>query len=370
MKVGIITMHKVSNIGSVCQAYALQHKVQQLGFDAEIIDYDYPYPKKKQITWRSIINDIVVFSQNLVWGFPNKKRERRIGLYREKYLVSSPNSYDRESIKDNPPEYDIYCTGSDQVWNPRYIGDDTNFMLSFAPVGKPKISYAASFATNEIPNHLVELYSNSLKEYDSITVREQAGVDLVKQLTGKDAKIVCDPTLLLTRDEWDDFADLSELKIKEKYILVYILGYMYNPRPGIYSIIKKAQKVLGCKVYYLNGNKSEFLMPHSKIIKGVGPMEFVDLFRHASFVITDSFHGTAFSTIYNIPMISVVNTDQKDGRMSTLRNVVGGSRSIVPFNANLSFSKDSVLDFRADSQKITDLSKDSISVLKEMLENV
>ena len=363
-------MHKVSNIGSVVQAYALQHKIKQLGLDSEIIDYDYPYPKEKNISLYTILNNIVIFFQNFVWGFPNKKRERRMTLFREKYLICSNVSYDRESIKKKPPEYDIYCTGSDQVWNPYYIGDDTNFMLSFVPEDKPKISYAASFATNDMPDYLVELYSNCLKEYDSITVREQAGVDLVNRMVGKDAKVVCDPTLLLSREEWDEFAELSELHLKEDYILVYILGYMYNPRPNIYNIISVVQKALGCKVYYINGNKSEFFMPHSKIIKGVGPMEFVDLFKHASFVITDSFHGTAFSTIYNIPMMSVVNTDSKDGRMSTLRNSVGGSKSIVPYNGSIVVSKENLSDFQADPQKVANLSDSSILTLKEMLENV
>ena len=218
MKIGIMTMHRVQNMGSVLQAYALQYKIKQLGYESELIDYAFPPSKEKQFG----LKDMVSWGWDMVHGFPEKKRKKKIDEFRTRFLACSEKTYDRSLLLSEPPQYDLYCTGSDQVWNPFHVGEDTSFMLDFAPLDAPRISYASSFATKEVKEPFFSLYAKYLALYREITVREKTGVDIVKKMTDKDASVVCDPTLLLSTNEWDRLANYSTIKMPKNYILIYL----------------------------------------------------------------------------------------------------------------------------------------------------
>ena len=189
-------MHRVLNIGSVLQAYALQYSIQKKGHEAELIDYIFPPPKKKAI--RQLLMLFIMTIVDFLQGGVERKRRRKIKHFSTEKIRCSPCEYDNEKIHTTPPIYDIYCTGSDQVWNPTHVGNDTSFLLSFVSCGVKKIAYAASFANNTIPESLNEIYARYISQYSHITVREASGIDLVKQLVGRDASLVADPTILLT----------------------------------------------------------------------------------------------------------------------------------------------------------------------------
>lgn len=362
MKIGIITMHRVKNCGSNLQAYALQHKLQQMGHDAELIDYYYQPPSSKTFS----IQNIISFILDAITGFPKRRQRSRFKKFQEKYYHTS-KFYDKDSIKENPPVYDLYMSGSDQVWNPRYIKDDTNFMLSFADASCRKVSYASSFACAEIPEEYAKKYADALNQYDKISVREQAGIDIVKKLTGKDAQLACDPVLLLGQSEWSELA--GEVRpYKEPYILVYTLAYMFNPRPGIYNIIDTVQKKLGYKVIYLNGTKEEKFKPNSKVVKDFGPIEFLQWIKNAEFVITDSFHCTAFSVIFSRPLMGVVKSiDTKDGRLTTLLKKVGAERSIVIFTYPASLDGETIEMYQPSLDMLDMFRKQSTKTLNYLL---
>ena len=153
MRIGIMTMHRVQNVGSVLQAYALQHKMEQLGYEAEQIDYIFPPQRDNN---NSLI-DIVSWGWNALHGFPIKREKQKLELFRSRFLRCSEHTYySREELHSNPPKYDIYCTGSDQVWNPRHVGEDTSFMLDFAPIDSPRIAYASSFASKTIEDKKIK----------------------------------------------------------------------------------------------------------------------------------------------------------------------------------------------------------------------
>lgn len=366
MRIGIITMHHVNNLGSVLQAYALQHKIECLGHNVQIIDYIPTLKNKKNKD--TIIQKIAKFLFNFYLGFPKQKFEYRLKLFKQNYYKCSSKQYIRESLKDDFPDYDIYCTGSDQVWNPRYIGDDLSYMLDFVPDNKTRISYAASFATDIIPSELSELYANALAKYQHITVREKNGIDMVKSLCGKTSKIVCDPTLLLSSEEWSKIGNNSKINIKEKYILVYLLGYMFDPRPYFYSIVQHIQRKLGFNVYYINGWIHDMKQPHSKVLFGVGPAEFIHLFENASFVITDSFHGTAFATIFKRPMFGIVKeSNSGDGRLTTLLRKVGNEEAIIQYNKEYTFDENNISKYQADEILLNSFRNESINVLSKLL---
>ena len=357
-------MHRVQNIGSVLQAYALQYKIRQLGFDSEFIDYVFPPNKKTQFNLKSIAS----WCFDAFQGFPDKRRLSKIETFRRDFLCCSNTSYNRESLLANPPRYDLYCTGSDQVWNPFHVGDDTSFMMDFAPTDAPRFAYASSFASKGIKEPYFSLYSKYLSRYIGITVRENSGAQIVKSMTGKDASVVCDPTLLLKDSEWNYIAEQSSVTIKGGYILIYLLSYMFNPRPYFYDIVETVRQKLSLPVYHYNPYTADSFKKHIKSLKGMGPYDFVRLFRDASFIITDSFHGAVFATIFNRPLIGVVKDEHDgDGRISTLRSQVDARNSIVCYNKPFSFEKRNMDDFKCNIEKVDSLRQFGTEKLRDMI---
>lgn len=369
MKIGIITMHKVLNYGSALQAYATQYVIESFGYKCELIDYQYGNKKEKK---RSLKNRIIGFLINILLGSSYSKKRKKFQQFYDDYFKLSNNRYEtKESIENNPPSYDIYCTGSDQVWNPRFVGDDSTFMLGFVKNNAPKISYASSFATKTIPSELKELYGKYLSEYSHISVREHSNVSIIKELTGKDSSVVCDPTILLSDKDWNYVLNLKRKTQKKKYILVYILSYMYNPYPDIYKIINHVKKTLGYQVIYLGGRIMDSFHINDKCIRSAGPTDFVELFKNASFVITDSFHGSAFASIYGVPMLGVIKSmDSADGRIPTLLKEVDAEKSIISYNKKINYSKDELLSCKCNQEKLKDYRNNSKNILYRIIKSI
>ena len=335
-KVGIITMHKVPNFGSALQAYALQQKVDSLGYDAEIVDYYYPneYHCEKQglayFPQRSLIRLLLlnVVGQILLFLRIDKFRKRSIEsierfrlqknyrrFYR-KYFKLSCFYGSMDAIKNNPPDYDVYMTGSDQVWNSRFIGDDSAFFLGFAGTGKPKVSYAASISNRGIDKEYEKKYQQYLKEYKSISVREASTAKIVSDLTSRDVSVVCDPSLLLDKDEWLKICPKKTL-VEGEFLLLYVQSYSFDPYPNIVSFTQRMAERLGLKVVVLMGLKEGYAVDGASVFETAGPFEFLQLFRDARFVITTSFHGTAFALNFGKDFYSVVKKiDGEDCRIA------------------------------------------------------
>ena len=363
MRIGIITMHKVLNCGSALQAYALQRKLQQMGYDSEIIDYKYEDKGGR----KSLKASITAFIRNALFGFPESRMKRKFKAF-HKHNLSLTKSYDRESIVKDPPLFDLYIAGSDQVWNPRFIGDDVNFLLAFAPDGARRISYASSIAAGSLDEGSKEIFSRQLSRFSAISVRERSGVEIIKELTGKDARVCCDPTLLLGREDWDTLAASSKYRTGEKYILVYALSYMFDPFPQIYGIVDKVQKTLGLKVIFLQGRAKDVFRPGSKLIKSAGPEDFAFLFKHAEFVITTSFHGAAFALIYDKPLIGVVDSGSTaDSRIRSLLEEVSAEDSVYDYRDTPELDRAGLLALKGKKEALDKLIRDSARYLEENL---
>ena len=329
-------MHKVPNFGSALQAYALQQKVDSLGYDAEIVDYYYPneYHCEKQglayFPQRSLIRLLLlnVVGQILLFLRIDKFRKRSIEsierfrlqknyrrFYR-KYFKLSCFYGSMDAIKNNPPDYDVYMTGSDQVWNSRFIGDDSAFFLGFAGTGKTKVSYAASISNRGIDKEYEKKYQQYLKEYKSISVREASTAKIVSDLTSRDVSVVCDPSLLLDKDEWLKICPKKTL-VEGEFLLLYVQSYSFDPYPNIVSFTQRMAERLGLKVVVLMGLKEGYAVDGASVFETAGPFEFLQLFRDARFVITTSFHGTAFALNFGKDFYSVVKKiDGEDCRIA------------------------------------------------------
>ena len=192
-------MHRVPNFGSALQAYALQKKLFQHGYDNRIIDYLYTYDDYNPTWWRRIF-DKTKYHLKVLLRHPIFLTH--FHKFRRRYLKTTWQEYTKQDLMNKKvPSFDVYMTGSDQVWNCRFTNGDTNFLLKFAPENAHRLSYGASFASPGVPKQFESIFKEELSKYDSILVRECSGINIVKELTGKKAEVVCDPTLWLTAQD-------------------------------------------------------------------------------------------------------------------------------------------------------------------------
>lgn len=320
-KVGILTFLNRPNHGAVLQAYALQKKVRDLGYDCDILDllaFDHPsaampelykaLPSAKNArSIRNRINHKMVEILNSIGEVLNSKNVRikkeRFEKFKQAYIAVSGQKY--ASVDDfyrNKMPYDIFITGSDQVWNPQaWRSSPEPYFLTFASKDTKKISYAPSFGVSDIPDEMKNNYKKWLANIDYLSVREEQGAEIIRQISGRSAEVVLDPTLLFDSEEWNKVS--VDPQFKKPYILLYVL--IHSP------FITKLAYYLSRKTGYsiisiVRGNMREGLECKVKHLFDVGPSEFLGLFKNASFVLTSSFHGTAFSINYNKPFYSVL----------------------------------------------------------------
>lgn len=344
MKIGVITIEQVGNYGAELQCYATQKVLQNIGCDAEIIDYcyykDYRYKDSKmsepfvpmtfkerifyvlkyRIVNRFVDKVLLLFNSNIA------RRNSRFAAFHAENTKMSRRYMSMPELYEASMDYDIFVTGSDQVWNPGAQSSIEPYFLTFAPDSARKISFAASFGVSEIEPNLRERYKEYLSRYDFISVREKNACDIVKQLVGKDAEFVLDPTLLLTKGEWMKVAKQYD-NIPERYVLVYTLF----ESPAIFNLAKKVAKEKGISV--LRITKRAYFVSRIEGISNIsdaGPAEFISLIAGADYIVTDSLHGTAFSINFGIPFLTIVSSkNNNNSRMESLLKVVGLSGRMV-----------------------------------------
>ena len=331
LNVGVLTMHRVINFGSVLQAYATQVAIERLGHNCTLIDYIYP----NSLHIKSKVNIFRIYTSfvNLLHGFPNRKQKQGINTFIKTNIKLTSSNYDYDGLKQQPPLFDKYVVGSDQTWNTTCTRGDDSFLLNFTD-SPEKIAYASCAARAHIEPCYEPLFRECLNKFKSISVRDNSTKALVKSLTGQEVPIVLDPTLLLHSSEWNNIAKQSDLRenVKGKYILVYILSYAYDPYPYINSVISQVVKEIGLPLVVIR-----YSMRYSLNVKvahnyyeGISPEDFVWLFANASFVITTSFHGTAFAINYNKPFYTIYNPLIQDDRIYSLLKMLGCESSGIP----------------------------------------
>lgn len=378
-KIGIITIVKVNNYGAELQAYALQKKLNLLGYDAEIIDYlfyknkahikekisrpFYPYPIKKKI--KEFLEPWYHKIRCLPYWRNKRKREKAFDLFHKKHTRFSSICYRSYSqLYQNPPIYDVYCVGSDQVWNPGCYTNLNPYFVSFAPRGKKRISYASSFGVKVLPQHAQEKYKDLLLQMDAISVREDAGVDIVNEISGRDAVKVADPTLLLTTDDWLEIANYDKV-LTDKYILLYVLKDSdYIKQKALEIGREQGLKVVRiCKEAYKQDKKTDGIID----ILDAAPDDFLGLFSKAEIVLTNSFHGTVFSIMFRKEFYTILNAENNNNtRQINLLETVGFEDRIVYEG---SFVKRNKIDYIDCHNRMNLLIKKSEDYLINAIEN-
>lgn len=327
MRIRTITCHDVYNYGASLQAYGLMKWLINEGHDAAIIDYkpdymcdDYnfwilpQYVREKKNVSKSFILRFIYCVYLAPKRFATWRRIKPFKSFREKYLICTRTYKSIKDLNQDPPKADIYIAGSDQIWNVNLTcGNDPAFYLNFGNKTTRKISYAASFALSQIPNEKHKQLKDYLSKLDCIAVREKTGISILNSL-GFSGTVVLDPVFLLSRQDWDIVAETS-IK-QEDYILVYDL---YRSETEIKELALSLARKYNYKIVTINGKLPVIFGDY--VVQDAGPCEFVSYIKNAKYVITDSFHATAFSVIYNIPF-SVFNHKENKSRIVDLLNCV------------------------------------------------
>lgn len=305
MKIDVITMQGVYNYGSVLQTYATKIYLEKKGYDVEFIDY-YPGRMKNYGSISQLFRDANTFHHSAVksaiiscvkyCSIPTLKRA--FTPFAAKHFLKTEKFESNEEIKKNPPKADVYCTGSDQVWND-YLesGFDSTYFLDFAPSGAKKIAFSASFGRDDIKPEELQPIQKYLNEYDAISVREESGLKTLADTPVDLKECVLDPSFMMTGEEWKELApDIPE----RDYILVYKLHEDSIASEAALEIGKHEGKpVIRISLDYMKRIKG------GKTVVAPEVTKFISYIANADLVVTDSFHATAFSINLNVPFVSI-----------------------------------------------------------------
>ena len=302
-KLGIITIID-RNLGNRLQNYALQEFLRNKGFDVSTIGWR-KFDRTK-IFIKSLIKTVYLKiikkkSYNYTWDIFDLN-------IRWSDLVIP---YETVELKKNIKEkFDYFVVGSDQVWNPNFYYYVPRAFLGYADDSQ-KIAFSASFGVSQIPPEYIDEYAKNLVLFKNISVREDAGAEIVRELTGKKAEVLLDPTMLISVDEWRKISKKSKYKPGKKFIIKYFLGERLKDYD---KFIERKANELGADIIDILNSEKTWI---------IGPAEFVYLFEHAEAAFVDSFHGSVFSIIFGKPFavfdrVGTKGTGNMNSRIDTL----------------------------------------------------
>ena len=309
-KVAIVSCYFMKNYGSVLQAYATQKILDQYNVENETICIDGIQDEikaKKMKYFYSKIFDFDVVSNKFtflkhgisvklnVGGLKDKMKIRSAAFDRFNYRFKLSDRYKSfEEMRKESKKYEAVLVGSDQLWLPSNISADY-YTLNWVPNEVNKISYATSFGVSSLEEKYEKLAKTFLNRIDNLSVRELSGQKLIKKISGLNAEVVCDPTLLFNKEQWAEIQK-SQRIVKDKYIFCYFIGN--NPEQR--AFVKRIKELTGYKIVALQ-HIDEYIKSDEKFADeapyDIEPGDFITLIRDAEYVCTDSFHGTVFSII-------------------------------------------------------------------------
>lgn len=329
MKIGILTFHHSLNCGAALQAWALQAALRAQGLDASLVNYGrIGWPSKYYFRADSLRHIVGSFYNDAVTFF------RSFGI--ETYRRHLYRRFHREQMGLGPrvskaglvaAGYACLVVGSDQVWHPLINEGDATYFLADVPAGVRRVAYAPSFGIDRFAPDLERKMAGWLAAFDALSVREPQGAAIVKRLCGREATVVCDPTLLLPREAYIRLERNPRFALPVKYIAVYtVCGHPWAEDAALKIGAERELPV----VHLLGGQLARWYWPgRARRVTAMGPSEWLWFMRHAELVVTNSFHGVVFSLIYHRPFVVALNGKVTDARMRTLLDGTGLESSAV-----------------------------------------
>ncbi len=347
-KIGILTWTRYWNYGTLLQAYAIYTAVREQGGDTCLIDYA-PSSKTKlcnQIRYlnspslyfgkiRSTLYDRLIADRSLLASKREKMRH-----FIENRTAMTATASTPEELRTVTDGFDVLLCGSDQIWTP--VSFNPSYYLNFAPDSVRKIAYAPSFGVNRITGAKKKRIATLISRFDFLSVREEQGRKIVRELTGKDAFVAADPVLLLPREHWESVAVKPQMT--EPYVFCYILQ-----SEKVYPLAKEYAQENGLTVRVINESRKETGASHEEMIADASPEEFVGLIRSSEAVVTDSYHGLLFSLLFHKPVkivrrFSDRSVYSQNSRIDSILHIIGKEYAVTDGWINSDSSVQSSLD--------------------------
>jgi hypothetical protein len=346
MKIGILTQPLQNNYGGLLQAYALQTILKRMGHDVWTINRQFKNPSIL-VKVVSVVKPIVI---KYLFHNPVDIKARPTTLEKQ-VIAKNTDRFIKENIRMtenintikklsilNKYQFDAYVVGSDQVWRPGYSPCLTNYFLDFLKNENTtkRVAFAASFGVDnwEYNNYLTRKCKKLALKFNTISVREESAVQLCKENFDVDATLVLDPTLMLDKEDYIALIEKDKMPKKEKTLMVYIL----DQTPEKLAITEIIKRKLNLEINSVMPKMSFSKEARNNINECVYPpvSEWLNGFKDAKFVVTDSFHGTAFSIIFNIPFIVIGNNSRGLTRFSSLLKIFGLENRMISKVSELS----------------------------------
>lgn len=323
MKIGILTFHRAINYGAFLQCFATKKHLEDNGYDVEVIDY---WPIEHENTYKPIsLSYFTIYKHNILYAVKQclnslicfqraDKRFKKMRKLVQQYFHLSENALFHDSKELSSLNYDAVIYGSDQVWWKstiiNYEGFDDVYWGDVIPC-KRKVAYAASMGALDINDIDKKYIRDHLLNFSSIAVREIELRNLLDSISNKEINVVLDPVFLLDKKKWESYLP-NMPKNTEPYLLYYNLMKSSEADRFVNSISKK----LGLKIIEVTGRVEPFKIS-SKYVQTADAFEFLSYIKNASYVVSTSFHGTAFSIIFN-KQFSALGMGKKSGRVNSL----------------------------------------------------
>ena len=313
MKISLITIKSPYNCGAVLQCFAIFEYLKKLNFDVQMIDYCPKDLRGGGSFLKETIMKLLTFS-----------KRSKINKFNKENLTYTNICYrNYRELKKKPPISDIYIVGSDQVWNSQLSKGklDPVFFLDFIK-NKKKISYASSMGRDDININELKIMKKYLKDFAHISVREESAKQLLESVEVKNAEVVLDPVFLLEKQDHEKF--IKPIKYKK-----YLLIYSFEKNPTIEKLAQEVSKEMGLQTIEIGAFRPKY--SHNKYLPNIGIEDFLSLIYYADFIITSSFHGTAFSILFNKQFVSVEPLIRKT-RLKSILNTFEINKRLVSAN--------------------------------------
>lgn len=322
MKINTITLHGAHNFGAMLQAFALKDYLSQQGHEVSIIDFLHPSVTEhnRHVKFSTNPKTLVRSAMALPAFFFWKRRFQKFEAFKNETMNLTRRYTSIAEVQNDPPQADAYICGSDQIWNPERNFNPL-YMLDFGDSVVKRISYAASLGVDSASEEKLKELGEYLDRFDAISVRETSGAQLVAK-AGKKAEVVVDPSLLLDQDQW------KKIAVPYTGTGKYILTYCLEESEEFNAVLKKVADETGLPVVRVGGAVKNRITPVNHFIRDAGPYEFLGLLLNAEYIVTNSFHGTAFALNLGKPLVGIRHSC-RNARMTTLLNSLGWPDSQV-----------------------------------------
>lgn len=367
MKIGIVTFHRAHNYGAQLQAYALSNVLARMGHDVYFIDYHQAKIEKSYLLfdWSKyknlgLINSVKTFIANAITFKRRKERRSNFRRFSHEFLRLSPQY--SEDKKWDGGEYDVIVFGSDQIWTKRFLGEfDPILWGDLSIPARKKISYAPSMEMSSLTEPQKEFILKHLRNFEDISVREVQMKELLSPLTVKELTVVLDPVFLCQKDDYIQIAMKSKLRLPERYILLYTIG---SPTQNIFDICTSLSKKIGLPIIRLCGLVERPSDPNR--LDSAGPIDFLNAFANADFIVSTTFHGTAFSVLFEKDFYSI-RQQGISGRAENLLNNLGLENRMISNSSDIRLDNLRIADYDKAIQRLQSLRADSTKFLNDSL---